>query len=77
MPLTYFVCSSGKMSASLFQCAVPMHNCQGIMPHLTNDTFEELNEDGVIDIEEDDSDNNSFYNNTNEDTNEDDESIDS
>ena len=55
-------CDDGKMSATLFQSVVPMHICQGIMTHLTNETFEELNEDDIIDIDEDDSDNNAGNN---------------
>ena len=32
-------CEDGKMSATLFQCVVPMHICQGIITHLTNETL--------------------------------------
>ena len=74
----------GKMSTTLFQCGEPMHICQGIMTHLTNETVEiveELNEDTIIDIDEDDSDSddnagNNANNNINGGTNEDDESTD-
>ena len=61
------------MSATLFQCGVPMHICQGIMTHLTKKTveiIEELNEDTIIDIDEDNAGNNA-NSNTNEDANED------
>ena len=54
----------------------PMHICQGIMTHLTNETVEtveESNEDTIIDIDEDNTGNNA-NNNTNEHANEDDES---
>ena len=54
-----------------------MHICQGIITHLDNETLEELNEDDIIDIDEDESNNNegnNANNNTNEGTNEDDRS---
>ena len=66
----------GKMSATLFQCGEPMHICQGIMTHLTNETVKELSEDTIIDIDEDDA-GNTANNNNNEDANEDDASTDS
>ena len=74
----------GKMSATRFQYGEPMHICQGIMTHLTNETVEELNEDTSIDIDEDDTDTiidideddagNNANNNANDDANQDDES---
>ena len=52
-----------------------MHICQEIMTHLINETFEELNENTVIDIDKDNAGNNA-NSNDNEDSNEDDDSID-
>ena len=56
-----------------------MYIWQGMITHFTNETFEELNEDDTIDIDEDDSDNNAgnnTNNNTTRGTNEDEESTD-
>ena len=64
-----------KICATFYQHGETTHVCQGIMTHLTNETFEELNEDIIIDVDEVDADNNvnnNANNNTNEDVNEDD-----
>ena len=63
-----------KISAIIFQYGEPVHICQGIMTHLTNETFKEMNEDTIIGIDEEAADNNANNNNINEDANENDKS---
>ena len=62
-------CEGENMSVTLSQCGEPMHICQGIMTHLTNETFKELNEDNPGNNA-----GNNANNNSNTDGNEDDDS---